>query len=125
MDNRFRGRIISHLRKLTWSWKPYNVVKNKAKVDKATYKCVKCEKYCYTGKSEKSLTELKVKYKMKTVVMDAIFIDHINPVIDPELGFENWDTFVERLFCPEDNLQPLCRVCHDKKSKKENKVRRK
>jgi len=50
-------------------------------------------------------------------------VDHIRPVVDPRVGFVDWDTFIDRLFCGVGNLQILCTVCHDKKSKKETTVR--
>lgn len=37
-----------------------------------------------------------------------VAVDHIEPVINPETSFVDWDTFIERLDCPEDNLQVLC-----------------
>ena len=46
-------------------------------------------------------------------------VDHIIPVIDPQTGFVDWNTFVENLYCDKDNLQVLCSTCHDIKTKKE------
>lgn len=51
-----------------------------------------------------------------------IFVDHINPIIDPSLGFTTWDDFVEGLYCEEDNLQLLCGSCHKSKSQEEIEV---
>lgn len=51
-------------------------------------------------------------------------VDHIRPVVDVKDGFVDWNTFIERLFCEEDNLQVLCTGCHDKKSKKERAKRK-
>lgn len=50
--------------------------------------------------------------------------DHRHPVIEPEKGFEDWNTFMERLFLGE--IQPLCKSkCHAEKTKAENITRRK
>ena len=46
-------------------------------------------------------------------------VDHILPVVDPHKGFVSWDSVIERLFCEEDNLQVLCKSCHDVKTQKE------
>jgi 5-methylcytosine-specific restriction endonuclease McrA len=52
-----------------------------------------------------------------------IQMDHIEPVVDPKVGFVNWDTYIERMFCPEDNLQAICKACHQIKTNKEKKER--
>lgn len=46
-------------------------------------------------------------------------IDHIVPAVDPKTGFTTWDDFVERLFCPKENLQAVCVPCHTTKTKGE------
>jgi len=51
-------------------------------------------------------------------------VDHINPVV-PSSGFTTWDDFINRLFCNEEQLQVLCKSCHAKKTKEENKQRKK
>jgi len=47
-----------------------------------------------------------------------IQIDHIEPVVSSE-GFTTWDNYIERLFCPKENLQAVCLTCHKIKSKEE------
>lgn len=46
-------------------------------------------------------------------------VDHIQPVVDPKIGFTTWDSFIERLFCDKDNLQILCKECHSLKTHEE------
>lgn len=46
-------------------------------------------------------------------------VDHIKPVVDPAKGFKDWNTFIKRLYCEQDNLQVLCKPCHKQKSKEE------
>jgi 5-methylcytosine-specific restriction endonuclease McrA len=48
-----------------------------------------------------------------------IFVDHIKPIIDPDVGFTTWDECIERMFCEADNLQVLCKSCHEIKSNEE------
>lgn len=74
----------------------------KARIKRGLYKCAKCCK----GFDRKSIQ-----------------IDHINPVINPSTGFNDWNEYIERLFT--DNLQVLCLECHRRKTNKENKKRRK
>jgi hypothetical protein len=53
-----------------------------------------------------------------------INVDHIAPVVSPLEGFTTWDSYIDGLFCGEDNLQVLCIPCHQKKTKEEsNEVR--
>lgn len=64
----------------------------------------------------------------KTFGRKDIAVDHIEAVINPLKGFQSWDEYIKRLFCPSVGLQILCNTggnsCHKKKSALENKVRR-
>ncbi len=53
-------------------------------------------------------------------------IDHVVPVIPIDSSFEEMsiDDVVNRLWCEENNLKPLCESCHNRKSKGENFARR-
>lgn len=47
-------------------------------------------------------------------------VDHIK-----EIGtFEDWNSFIEKLFCGQENLQRLCISCHSKKTSKFNSTLR-
>ena len=48
-------------------------------------------------------------------------VDHIKPIIDPEIGFTNWDDVVNNMFCEKENLQVLCKDCHALKTASERK----
>ena len=50
-------------------------------------------------------------------------VDHIDPVIDPHVGWSGWDTFIDRLLCETEGLQVLCTSCHDSKTAEERKER--
>lgn len=54
-------------------------------------------------------------------------LDHVEPVIHlgESLDDITWDELVTRIWCSEDNLEPLCLTCHRIKSKLENSQRRK
>lgn len=51
-------------------------------------------------------------------------VDHIEPVVDTMQGFVDWNTYIERMFCEADGLQPLCKGCHDVKTKREKQERK-
>jgi 5-methylcytosine-specific restriction endonuclease McrA len=48
-----------------------------------------------------------------------IQVDHKDPVVDPAIGFVNWDTFISRLFCDVNNLAVICKNDHKAKTDSE------
>ncbi len=109
-EGRYRSFVTSTLRGGFRRWPPkFDVLKNAftgKKINKKTgrvashYKCAKCK---------------------KQFVATGVQVDHKDPVVCPEKGFESWDVFIERLFCEVDNLQVLCKTCHSIKTKEERK----
>lgn len=61
------------------------------------------------------------KGKLKTE--NNIFVDHIDPVIDPAKGFEGWDKLIERMFCEREGFQLACGPCHTTKTAEERAIR--
>ena len=51
-----------------------------------------------------------------------VFVDHIDPIV-PVTGWVSWDSCIERMYCEGDNLQLLCKACHDVKTKEETAER--
>lgn len=113
-EGRRRAFITNALRAATRKWPPKYETLNDAKTEKKInprtkrlgqhYLCAACQQ----------------DFPSKDVQ-----VDHISPVVDPSRGFENWDVFIERLFCDRDNLQVLCTACHKLKSDNEGKIRKK
>lgn len=102
--------IKNGLRSLTMKWAPIQKCRKDAQVSRGVYLCNGCEKNVKT-----------------TIVVDGvrsknIFVDHIEPIVDPNVGFTGFDDFIERMFCESDNLQVLCKECHDDKSYEERKI---
>lgn len=91
--------------RLAWRRSPmYWEAMHRVKVESNQYRCEGCRKVF-------KLREMQV--------------DHEEPVIDPEKGWEGMATFAARLNCDAKKLHPLCEdVCHRRKTNKENKVRR-
>ncbi len=51
--------------------------------------------------------------------------DHIEPCVSPIVGMVGWSEYIERRFVfSAKKLQVICKDCHKKKSKEENKIRR-
>lgn len=104
------GWLIHQLRRLTLKFPPRLKVLNSVKttryhksakgtdVKRCFYKCMFCE-----------TEELK---------STQINLDHKEPVGQ----FKDWNTYVENLFCDEENWQVLCIPCHEEKTKKENET---
>lgn len=109
-EARFKSFIISALRGATKRWGPRNEAKKEANVRRGFYKCAEC----------KEVVPLKVKRNGRMVT--NIHIDHIVPMVDPAVGFTNWDEYIERMFCEKDGLQVLCRDCHDVKCSEERAI---
>lgn len=107
-DGRKKAFITSVLRSGSRRWPPKYETLNEAKTIKRInekskrlaqhYLCAACQQE-YTNKD--------------------VQVDHIQPVVDPKLGFQDWNTFIDRLFCDADNLQVLCTACHNTKTKTE------
>jgi len=38
--------------------------------------------------------------------------DHVLPVVDPAVGFVNWDVYIKRMYVDSSGLQVLCSACH-------------
>lgn len=105
-----KGYVFGALRKI-WRWHP---VRRKAlslskahdsTLDGDWHTCAKCD-----------------NVRPKKLVQ----VDHINPVVDPEYGFKSWDEYIDRLLnVTIDDVQVLCKDCHQAKTQAENKLRRK
>lgn len=112
-DAKFKGWIISLLRRGTMRFPPRNDALRAAKTEKKInvssgrlaqhYRCAGCGGE-FTSK--------------------GVVVDHIEPVIQPGVGFTTWDEYIARMFCPVENLQALCSTCHTKKSIEERQQRK-
>lgn len=104
-EKEFRSFIIRILRRGSYKWPARNAVLKRARVDRGQYQCA----ICGPG---------------KTYDRHSIALDHIHPMIDPAIGFIDWNTLIPRLFCDESNFQVLCDEHHKLKSKDENAIRK-
>jgi hypothetical protein len=111
-EAKFKSFIKNQLRGATRKWAPIADCLKKARVRRGFYLCEGC-------KEEVPNTTKDGAKRVKNV-----FVDHIEPIV-PVTGWESWDSCIERMFCEEDNLQVLCKACHDEKSAKEAAERKK
>lgn len=109
-EARYRSFITSALRQASRRWAPINTVQKEARVKRGIYECAGCKEHVPAT--------IKVGRKRS----QNVFVDHIVPIVDPHIGFTNWDVYIERMFCEKESLQLLCKACHDIKSDEERKV---
>ena len=114
---KFNNFIKSGLRTLSMKWPPKHNVKKWARVKRGWYLCNGCKQVVPAS------TYLKDKQGRKKKISN-VYIDHIEPIINPHVGFESWDQVIERMFVTEEGLQLLCRECHEKKTKEERNIAR-
>lgn len=110
-ESAFITFVKGHLRRASRFWKPITDTIKNARVRKGVYLCNGCKQ------------EVPASVVIDGKRVKGVFCDHINPVVDPETGFSGWDSFVNNLYCEQDNLQLLCKSCHDLKSKAERTLR--
>ena len=113
-EARFRAFIISALRaymkRFPPKWKALKAAMVGKKINKRTgrlaehYLCASCGGF---------------------FVARDVQVDHIDPVVSPEEGFQDWWTYFNRLYCEADNLQVLCKQCHKEKTNAERQERMK
>ena len=113
-EARFRAFIISALRaymkRFPPKWKALKAAMVGKKVNKRSgrlaehYLCASCGGF---------------------FVARDVQVDHIDPVVSPEEGFQDWWIYMNRLYCEAENLQVLCKPCHKDKTNAERKERMK
>lgn len=111
-EAKYKSFIKNQLRGATRKWAPIQDCQKSARTRRGFYKCEGC------GEEVPTTTRAGGKRS------NNIFVDHIEPIV-PVTGWESWDSCIERMFCEEDNLQLLCKACHDVKSKEETALRAK
>lgn len=111
-EARFKSFIKGNLRSATRKWAPIQQCKKNAHVARGLYRCAGCEQ-------DVPATTIHPEKRKR---ISNIMVDHIKPVVDPEVGFTTWDEVIDGMFCEVENLQLLCRSCHDKKCAEEKAI---
>lgn len=109
-EAKYKSFIRGNLRRVTQKWAPIQTTLQKARVERGFYLCASCQE---TVPATKKVDGKRVK---------NVHVDHIDPVIDPAVGWVSWDSLIERMFVEEDGLQVLCDECHTKKTNEEKAV---
>ncbi len=110
-ESRYRSFIVSMLRKSSARWGP----RNECKKDARHHKKLPNDK----GR----LVFHSICSACKAIIPETTSsVDHINPVIDPQIGFIDWDTYISRIYCEKEGFQILCSSCHTIKTKGEREI---
>jgi 5-methylcytosine-specific restriction endonuclease McrA len=110
-EAKFRSFIRGNLRRTSQKWPPISNCLKKARVTRGEYLCAGCKEIVPASTRDESGKRIK-----------NVHVDHINPVIDPAVGWVSYDSLIERMFVEEDGLQVLCDACHKIKTDKEKAI---
>jgi 5-methylcytosine-specific restriction endonuclease McrA len=113
-EAQFTSFIKGNLRRITTRWAPIPETLKAARTRRGFYTCAGYG--CEPHEVPASTRDEKGKR-----VKNAL-VDHIEPIIDPAVGWVSWDETINRMFCEADNLQVLCYECHKKKSDEEKAI---
>ena len=89
---------------------------------------VEASRIVYTDPARPRVTKLSMCSTCKQPVPTYLLqVDHVEPIVKVTETLEDlsWDELVNRIWCGEENLEPVCKPCHTIKSKAENALRRK
>lgn len=109
-EARFFSFVKGALRQASWRWGPAQECLRRARVGRGLYRCDCCGEIGPPSLPPKEGGKRRIK---------NIIADHIDPIIDPDVGFVSWDVLIERMFVELDGYQALCSACHNKKTKEE------
>ncbi len=106
-ESSFWTFIRNSLRRRSMVWKPISICRERAKRP-------------FTGTSTRQKWEYQCNICKRWFKSTEIVVDHIIPVGSLN-NAQDLPNFVEGLFCEIDNLQCLCKNCHDRKSVIDNR----
>lgn len=105
-ESQFWGFIRSTLRAKSRWWLPI-------------LECKKASRRPYKGLNKRQKWEYQCNKCKQWFGDKEVSVDHIKPVGTLKCA-DDLPFFVENLFCNAENLQTLCKECHDIKSKSDN-----
>jgi len=129
-EGAFNSFTKSMIRQKTRRWKPKYDVKKEArhpvKLQSTTILA--------NGKRSEKLVYYSLCNGCGEIVPEATAtVDHIKPIVNPKTGMiiiksgehkgrVDWNPVIYGAFCEADNLQVLCKTCHDAKTKEEKAI---
>lgn len=107
----FKSFIKNNLRNATRKWAPISDTLKAARTRRGFYICNGCKEEVPNSAKNEGGKRIK-----------NVLVDHIEPIIDPAVGFTTWDECIDRMFCEGTNLQVLCYDCHKIKTDTEKAI---
>lgn len=107
-EAQFKSFIKGNLRRVTSKWGPIQDALRGARTRRGFYNCAGCKNEVPASTRDENGKRVK-----------NVHVDHIDPIIDPRVGWVSWDETINRMFSESDNLQVLCYECHKVKSDEE------
>ena len=111
-EARFKSFVKGNLRRCSMKWAPIGQCLKEARTKRGFYHCAGCE--------QEVPSSVKVEGSRRRV--KNVHVDHIEAIIDPAVGWTNWDDCINRMFSELDNLQVLCGSCHTIKTNEEKAI---
>lgn len=112
-EARKKSFIVSLLRGGFQRWGPKQACIRNARTRRGWYRCEECKKEVPATLPPKEGNKRRIK---------NITADHIDPIVDPHVGFVGFDTWIERAFVELDKFQAICYDCHTNKTKEERDI---
>jgi 5-methylcytosine-specific restriction endonuclease McrA len=109
-EAKFRSFVKGNLRRATMKWAPIQQCLAAAREERGKYRCAGCGEL------------VPATVKVGRLRKKNVHVDHIQPIVDPNVGWVSWDSTIDRMFCELDNLQVLCTSCHDIKTQEEKEM---
>jgi len=103
IEGKLKTYLIGVLRSASIRWAEKNEAFKLARIERGRYQCKMCSDL----------------FKREQCIAD-----HIDPVVDPHVGWVSLDSFAERLFVDRSKYQILCRTCSDIKTMVEDEIRK-
>jgi len=91
------------LRSKSIIWPGRTEALRRARVNRGLYRCVECQ-----GDFRRH----------------EIQLDHIEPVVSIEHGWQGFDQWIARLFCPPEGFRCLCKNCHESITQIQDEMRK-
>ena len=92
-------------------WAPISETLKEARIRRGIYLCASCNEHIPAS----------IKNDKGRRIKNAI-VDHIVPVIEPHIGWIDWNHTIDGMFCEKKNLQVVCYTCHKVKTDEERAI---